>query len=152
LADAFDARLPGSARWLAGLSQQLYRCPSCLERLGPDRSSEGALLQAALAHDPNDSRSRQQLIQLIASRLRYTLHELPTGVLFGVDGATADECDELLAELEEFRALIAVADQSADYTQLVAECEHHYRAYERYLLERPTHRSYSRFLAEGGAE
>src|SRR5690242_10263827 len=28
LADALDAQTAGSARWLAGLSQHLYRCPT----------------------------------------------------------------------------------------------------------------------------
>ena len=150
LAEALDARVPGSARWLAGLSQHLHRCRACMERLGHDRSSEWALLRAAAAQDPADGLSRRQLVRLIADHLRYTLHELPAGVLYGVDGATVDQCDELLAELEEFRALVAMEGQSHDYGQLMSEWGHHFRAYKRYLLERPAHQSYPRFLEEHG--
>src|SRR5208337_4685003 len=34
----YQARLPGSARWLAGLSENLWSCPGCREQL---RSEEG---------------------------------------------------------------------------------------------------------------
>jgi hypothetical protein len=148
LAEALDARVPGSARWLAGLSQHLHRCRACMERLGHDRSSEWALLRAAAAQDPADGLSRRQLVRLIADHLRYTLHELPAGVLYGVDGATVDQCDELLAELEEFRELLAADGRPGEYAQLKSACDHHFRAYKRYLLERPAHESYARFLEE----
>jgi hypothetical protein len=152
LVESLGAKSPGSARWLAGLSQHLYRCPACMERLGRARSSEWALLQAAVAHDPGDVRSRQQLIRVIANHLRYTLHELPSGVLFGTNGATVVQCDELLAELDEFRSLVSVEGRTADYVPLVRECDHHFRSYKQYLLERPQHESYSRFLeARGGS-
>jgi hypothetical protein len=152
LAEALDAKSPGSARWLAGLSQHLYRCPACMERLGRARSSEWALLQAAVAHDPGDVRSRQKLIRVIANHFQYTLHELPAGVLFGTDGASVEQCDELLAELDEFRSLLAVDGRTGDYAPLVTECDHHFRSYKQYLLERPQHESYSGFLeARGGS-
>jgi hypothetical protein len=150
LVEALDAQSPGSARWLAGLSQHLHRCRDCMERLGDTRSSEWALLQAALAHDPGDVRSRQQLIRVMANHLRYTLHELPAGVLFGTDGATVAQCDELLAELDEFRSLVAAGGRTADYATLVTECAHHFRSYKQYLLERPRHESYSEFLETRG--
>jgi hypothetical protein len=146
LAEALDAQTAGSARWLAGLSQHLYRCPSCVERLGRDRASEWALLRSAVAQDPADIRSRQQLVRLIANHLRYTLHELPAGVLYGIDGATVEQCDELLAELDEFRALIEIEGRTADHAPLVAECDRHFKSYKRYLFERPAHESYKHFL------
>jgi hypothetical protein len=152
LVEALDAQSPGSARRLAGLSQHLYRCPACMERLGPARSSEWALLQAAVTQDPADSRSRQRLIHVIANHLRYTLHELPAGVLSGTDGATVEQCDELLVELNKFRSLVAADGRTADYAPLVTECDHHFSSYKQYLLERPKHESYSGFLeARGGS-
>lgn len=146
LAEALGGQAPGCARWLAGFAQQLYRLPACRERLGSERSTEWGLLQTALSHDPTDSRSRQQLIGLFERRLRYTLHELPAGVLYGHNGATATQCDELLAELDEFRALIAADNRATDFAVLVADCDGHFRGYKQYLLERPKYRSYAEYL------
>ena len=103
-----------------------------------------------MTQDPNDSRSRQQLIRIIANHLRYTLHELPAGVLFGTDGATVEQCDELLVELDEFRSLLAVEGGTVDYAPLMTKCDQHFRAYKQYLLERLGHESYSRFLEKRG--
>jgi hypothetical protein len=149
LADALDAQVSGSTRWLAGLAQHLYRYPACRERLGPERSTEWGLLETALTHDSTDSRSRQRLIDLFESRLRYTLHELPAGVLFGHHGATVPQCDELLAELDEFRSLIAADGRSAEYHELVTDCDRHFRAYTRYLQERSKYQGYQAFLDRG---
>ena len=146
-----EGKSPGSARWLAGFRQQLFNCPPCMEQLGHTLCSEWTLLEMAVEHDPEDVRARQRLIRVMAGHLRYTLHELPAGVLFGVDGASVDECDELLAELDEFRALLAAEGRTGDYETLVAECVYHYRAYKQYLLERPQNKNYRGFLeARGG--
>src|SRR5688572_29837718 len=96
------AGVPGCARWLAGLSQHLSRCPRCQEQLPPEERTELGLLPAALRHDPSDGASRRRLIGHLAEQFRYSLHELPSGVLFGADGATPEECEELERELEEF--------------------------------------------------
>lgn len=152
LVDALDAEMVGSARWLARLSQHLYRCRACMERLGPDRSSEWSLLRAAVAQDSSDIRSRQQLVRVIANHLQYTFHELPAGVLYGTDGATVEQCDELSAELNEFRALIDVEGRAGDYAPLVAKCECHFKAHKRYLLDRPAHESYKEFLDTQGGD
>src|SRR2546423_5692080 len=50
----YHARLSGSARWLAGLSQQLLGCPACREKLRPEETTELGLLLAAVRHDPSD--------------------------------------------------------------------------------------------------
>lgn len=44
LLDGYQTRLPGSARWLAGLSQQLLGGPTCRARLQPEEATELGLL------------------------------------------------------------------------------------------------------------
>jgi hypothetical protein len=148
LLDGYQARLPGSARWLAGLSQQLQSSRECCERLHPDDTSELALLLAAIRHDPSDRRSRLRLIQKIADRLRYSLHEIPAGVLFGMDGASPEQCLELEAELEEFCQLTAAEQMEQNYVPLVAACRHHFRAYRDFILHKEKYESYAEYLAQ----
>lgn len=148
LLDGYQARLPGSARWLAGLSQQLLGCPACRERLQPEEATELGLLLAAIRHDPVDRRSRLRLIEKIADRLRFSLHEVPAGVLYGMDGASPEQCQELEAELEEFCRLIAQERMQERYAELIGACRHHFRGYRDYLLHREKHESYAAYLSQ----
>lgn len=140
------AGLPGCARWLAGLAQHLYRSPLCRTQLPADEQTEVELLRAAVRVDPADHDSRRRLIEHLAGRLRYSLHELPAGVLYGMDGATPDECLELELELNEFVRLVAGTNDGADYEELLRDCRYHFPAYRDYLLNREQYGSYADYL------
>lgn len=144
----YQAGLPGCARWLAGLSDHLRRCPACREQLPPEEATETALLWAAVRHDPHDQRSRRRLIDKIADRLRYSLHELPSGVLYGIDGASPEQCQALAAELEEFCRLVAQEKREETFTGLIRDCRFHFRAYHDYLVQRERCASYAEYLSQ----
>jgi hypothetical protein len=133
---------PGCARWLAGLAQHLYRSETCREQLPPEEQSELGLLRAAVRVDPTDHASRRRLIEHLAGHLRHSLHELPSGVLYGVDGATPEQCLELEQELDEFCGLVA----GANYEELVRDCRYHFSAYREFLLNRDQYASYAEYL------
>ena len=140
-------QLPGCARWLAGLSQHIYRATDCQRQLCDEEQTERGLLRAALLNDPSDQSSARRLIKVLADRLWFSLHELPAGVLYGMDGATADQCLELQEELKEFQDLVQQHDQLVSYQSLIADCQYHFRHYHAYLLRRDDFTSYSDFLA-----
>ncbi|MBN9520677.1 hypothetical protein J0H58_19525 [bacterium] len=139
--------LPGCSRWLAGLAQHLYRSGACREQLPPDERTELGLLRAAVRQDPDDHDSRRRLVEHLAGHLRHSLHELPAGVLYGMDGATPEQCVELEQERDEFRALVAGTNHGAVYNELVEQCDLHFPAYRDYLLNRETYTSYEDYLA-----
>ena len=143
----YQARLPGSARWLAGLCQNIYRSPACRQQLPPEESTELGMLWAALRHDPGDRRARVRLIKSIADRLRYSLHELPAGVLYGMDGASPEQCLELERELQEFCGLVAQEDMHETYANLIRDCGFHFRGYRDYLLHRERYQNYGEYIA-----
>ncbi len=87
------------------------------------------------------------MVQRLAGYLEYTLHELPDGVLYGADGATEQECDELLALLLEFKAHVRLIGQLDIYAELVRDCEMHYAAYRDYLRTGRPEGSYEVYLA-----
>jgi len=120
LVAGIEEELPGCARWLAGLSHSLCKFPTLLKKLGED-ASEIALLTQALRHDPTDAASRARLIDAEANYLRYTLHELPVGVLFDGNGASVEECDELVETLSRFEGLVEDAGVLKDHARSVNE-------------------------------
>lgn len=134
LLEGYQKGLPGYARWLAGLSRTVLWDRRYREQLPEGEQTEVGLLKAALRQDSADHRARTRLIRLLADRLRYTLHELPTGVLYGIDGATPEQCKELEEELKEFRELLSETDDAERYAELIELCRFHYRKYREYLL------------------
>ncbi len=145
------AGLPGCARWLAGLAQHLYRSRACLEQLPPGEQTELGLLRTAVRQDPGDPASRRRLIKCLASLLRYSLHELPAGVLYGMDGATPDECLELERELDEFWELVVGTNDEPTCRELVEQCRLHFPAYRDFLLKREAYTSYEDYLTRAVA-
>jgi hypothetical protein len=144
----YQAHLPGCARWLAGLADHLRSNPECRERLRPEEATELGLLWAAIRDDPADRHSRLRLIEKVASRLRYSIHEVPSGVLYGIDGASPDQCLELEEELEEFCRLVELEPMHKRYADLIGECHLHFQAYRDYLLHREKYASYAAYLSQ----
>jgi hypothetical protein len=84
---------------------------------------------------------------LMRSRFDYVLHELPAGILYGTDGATIDQCDELRTELNDYEHLVqALGSEEAD-RDLIAEARMHIPSYKRYLSRREHYTSYEHYLS-----
>lgn len=139
---------PGCARWLASFVSLF--AGEHADELTPDLQNPVALLKEALRLDPTDDCARRRLVDLRAARLRYTLHELPAGVLFGHDGATAEQCDELRELLEEFERDVSATSQEARFTALIEDCKYHFRAYGDYRRSGPLPGGYPEHLLRRG--
>lgn len=146
LAEGVRRGEPGCASWLAHFEQMLAVVGVAAD-LPPHLRSAVGLLNEALRVDPGDLPARRRLVARLADHLAYTLHELPAGVLFGMDGATVAECEELLATLVDFRAHAKLTGQAAEYDRLVRDCDLHYRAYRDYRSDGCPGGSYERYLA-----
>lgn len=138
---------PGAARCLAGFAQLLYKSPDCREQLPDNERSEYGLLARALQDDPNDASAKAQLLRIMRSHFEYVLHELPSGVLYGHDSATIEQCGELLEELENYERLAAEFGEEED-REVLAEARFHIPAYRKYLSERERYANYADYLAD----
>lgn len=81
--------------------------------------------------------------------LQYTLHELPSGVLYDADGANAEKCAELMKDtyrLEELAGYLG-----ADVSRFIAKCRWHYERYPHYLSRRTHFESYASYMEKYGA-
>jgi hypothetical protein len=87
-----------STLWLGKLSQNLYQDKSLHEKV--DWVSELGFYNKAYQIDPNDDEVRLLLLGSIVSWLRYTEHEWPSGILYNNNGATLEQCEEILREVK----------------------------------------------------
>ena len=144
LAEGVLRQEPGCARWLAWFESHLTKSTS--PPLPPELRTSDALLAEAVRLDPSDDIARQRIIKRHSSYLEYTLHDLPVGVLYGPDGASTNECEELLGLLDEFKTHVAITGQQEHYSELISACEFHYNAYAAYLRSGPPYEGYRRYL------
>lgn len=80
--------------------------------------------------------------------LNYAVHELPAGVLFGPDGANPQQCDELMADLNEFEKLCI--ELELPHTEFVEACRWHFDHYPHFLSRRRHFASYAQYIADRG--
>ena len=119
--------------------------------LPPELRTPRSLLAEAVRLDPTDDIARRRLIERDASYLEYTLHELPVGVLCGVDGASPNECEDLLAPSSaSSRDMWRLRDKKSTTRSWIHECECHYNAYAAYLRAGPPYEGYERYLERVG--
>ena len=145
----FKQKAPNTARWLAGYNQLIYKSKKVRAELGAD-FTEDYFLRKAIEHDPEDTLSKKKLISAIAYQLEYSIHEVPSGVLWGSNGASLEECDELILSLVEFKNILLSFPHNEEYKQLVEECSFHFAEYKKYIINYDSHESYSAYLSSIG--
>jgi hypothetical protein len=86
-----------------------------------------------------------RLLQYMRSSFEYALHELPAGILYGQNGASIEECAELLNDLAVYERLSAEFGSGED-REFILEASYHIPAYQRYLSERSRYSDFETFL------
>lgn len=79
--------------------------------------------------------------------LDHAIHELPTGVLWGVDGATAAQCAEMLHGLDGF-ALVCARLGLDDHSEFIDACRWHFDHYPHYLSRRRYFADYATYICD----
>lgn len=69
--------------------------------------TEHQLTNKYLTYYPADQWATAKKRDLLSQWLAFTIHEWPNGVLYGMDGATLEQCDEIIVAVEELRAVDA---------------------------------------------
>jgi hypothetical protein len=79
--------------------------------------------------------------------LTAAVHELPAGVLWGADGATPEQCAELMDGLDEFAR---VCDRLGldDQKEFVVGCRWHFEHYPHYLGRRRHFVDYATYIRD----
>ena len=115
--------------WLAKTSQNLYTNASLHAVI--EFKSEFQLLAEAYALEPTEQ-IRLHLLKELIRWFNYSQHEWPSGILYGVNGASIEECDGILLNVEFAREL----DQDNVYEPILDDFEAKVRAYQDRLAKR----------------
>ena len=94
---------PRAIRGMIQTIQNLYSSKSDWEALA--YVTEDQLTARLLTLCPGDAWAKQKRIDQLRKWLSYTIHEWPSGVLYGTDGASIEQCDEILDVAQELRSL-----------------------------------------------
>ncbi|MCQ4166094.1 hypothetical protein [Tahibacter harae] len=111
-------------------AQNLYRAQHLWARVGYRTDVQFAQQRLALA--PHDGQARARVLQHWIGWFGHSEHEWPTGILYGMDGATEQQCAEILAQVHEVRAL----DQEGRYRDYLDQFEAKVRQYLQRLSDR----------------
>jgi hypothetical protein len=146
LVQAYHRQEPSAARWLAYFHEWFYASNPCADSLGKADFSQINMLREAFAHDPNDSLARKRLIHEMARNFDYAIHEVPSGVLCGIDGASIEDCEAMLKDLQTFRRLIELEGEDSRYAERMRTWEFHFQEYANYLANRNKYKNYADYL------
>ncbi len=102
------------------------------------------LLEKGLTIEPNDIELLRLYEEKTREYLHYTLHEIPTGVLYGADGASMEECEELMKEVGKYEILCNKLKR--DESDLIRACKYYYPAYRDYLSVYKNYNSFADYL------
>jgi hypothetical protein len=110
-----------SLLWLARTAQNIYSARELHERVG--FLSESNFLRRAYEARPDDEIVRRFLLEDLLQWFDYCEHEWPAGILHGADGATLQECEEILREVAFARTLDTQREHNAHLDDFVAKVE-----------------------------
>ncbi|MFL5742597.1 MAG: hypothetical protein ACJ75B_20405 [Flavisolibacter sp.] len=107
-----------------------------------------ALLTKGLQLSPLDKDLLGIYERLQENYFDYTLHELPTGILYSADGATIEQCDELLNDLSDYEDVCKKLN--VDRQELIKNCKLYYNSYKSYLSVYKSYNGFADYLEQHG--
>jgi hypothetical protein len=104
-----------STLWLGRLAQNIYQTRQIHEEL--DWITEQGLYNKSHTINPENDEARLLLLKAIVNGLEYSEHEWPSGILYGNDGATIEQCEEISTEVQRATQL----DRERTYTEFIEQ-------------------------------
>lgn len=108
------------------------------------------LIKRGLRIDENDKELLVSYEKELLYQLEFSIHEIPSGVLYGMDGASIDECNKLMETLEIYQQVChkLSLENDEDKNDLIEYCDFHYRNYKDYLENTGKYENYKNFLSK----
>jgi hypothetical protein len=123
---------PWSVLWLARTAQNLYKARHLHEQI--DLKTDYGLLKECYSLDPSNPEVQKDLLSMQIRSLQYCIHEYPTGILYGKDGATTDECQEILSEIQFVRKLDTEKSQEKFLNEVQSKVLEYLARLQKYQL------------------
>ncbi|MDD2815888.1 MAG: hypothetical protein PHP00_09140 [Thiotrichaceae bacterium] len=117
LLDGYQRNDPWSLRWLVRTITNLYQAKKLWQHI--DFKNDYMLLEQLLVLYPNDEQIKAELLSKKIKWFDYSVHEWPLGILYGANGATLNECYEIIEDIKIARNL----DSKNTYESFIKEFE-----------------------------
>jgi hypothetical protein len=104
------------------------------------------LLAKGMSIDPDDRELLEISEKIKRDYLHNTNHEIPSGVLFETNGATLNECDELINEVNNYEIICSKLRRNK--SDLISKCKYFYQAYKDYLQDYKSYNGFADFLTK----
>lgn len=127
LLEGFRQRDAWALLWLAKTRINLLRATRLWDQI--DRTAPADLLRQAYAARPEDEAIREELLAFLMEGFHTCLHEWPSAILTAQGAAEAEDCVELLEEVELARRL----DPEQRHAEFLHEVEEKVKQYQRRL-------------------
>lgn len=101
--------------WLGKLVQNIYQAQPLHKEL--DWVTELDLFNKSHELDPSNEEARLLLLKSIVAWLEHSEHEWPRGILYGNNGATIEQCDEISSEVQRVLQL----DKEHRYSEFIKQ-------------------------------
>ena len=109
-----------------------------------NRFLKWGLLTKGLQLKPDDHELLTRYEKEQRDYFEYTLHELPSGVLYENNGASIPQCEELLNEISEYEKVCKKLQ--IDQQELIDECKFYYTSHKDYLASHKNYKGFSGYL------
>jgi len=76
----------------------------------------------------------------------YSLHELPSGVLYGQNSATVEQCSKMIRELADYTSLCTEIGSEDEDRDIIGEASFYIPAYRDYLIHRESYDSFASYI------
>lgn len=103
LKKGFESGDYNSTLWLGKLVQNVYQTKGIFEDLGSNVEMD--FFRKCHEIDPNVEEGNELLLQSILSWLSHCVHEWPSGILYGMDGASIEQCQDIRSEANFAKSL-----------------------------------------------
>ncbi|QQO07666.1 hypothetical protein [Breznakiella homolactica] len=103
--------------WLVKLSQNLYQNQKIWEKI--DYKTDMQIIRECWEIDPRNAEIQDIYLDLEIRGIAYSIHEWPSGILIGNDGATLEESKALLKEVPFLKSL----DRNNKFKNVIADYE-----------------------------
>lgn len=122
-----------------------------LEEATKFQYSTTQLADMVLVNDPNHTATLQYVYSVLARILSFSIHEIPAGVLCGMNGADLMQITYLKKDLQKFRELSDKLNHDHD-KEFIQYCDTMYSAYADYLEHRNQYENFEIYLVRHNIE
>lgn len=103
------------------------------------------LANLLLEHEPDNVDALNYKYHVLKEFLEFSIHEMPSGILNGMNGASASDIPSMLEDINEFECISKKLNMPS-YETLIADCRRYYNAYEYYLQHTDKYKSFENYL------